>query len=566
MKYFLFLIINLLLSIFIYAASYTPSLIVMDFKALDGISRSEAEQLGEIVLNEFINYQIFDILEQSQFSKLTEELNLQSSGLTSESIKELGKQLDVDFLLTGSVGRLNQDIIIYLRIISTFDGSYFLGDMIKTDTVNALDDVVVLTKLVAFRLRQRLTGDFLARIEALISLGKIEEAEDLISYAKTIGIHTFVVDSLEDDLAETARVFLMKKYMDVIEEDNLIEAEFLLNELLHYQLNTSDAADLLEELKEKKEIKINIDKNELIKKIDRQIKEEKYEAAVNSIKILNLKYSNLDPEVVLDLNNRLGILKGDLLYLNAKGLFSAYNTESLSYLDSLFRINKIRSIIAEAITLDPSVEKYGKLLSRVERENEKIRLSEQKRQAKIMFADSGLRNFIYLQSGVGLTFINDPFFEYGAVNGTFPEIYAGGSLNLTFTESIKGVVIGDIGFAYGSSSITNSSVMHDSEFGQLSVYFEPGLSFITSVFDVQAGAGFRLAMRWYESTQTVSGTDSSKDGILFPLGPGAFISGRYNFSQKAAAFIKLRSYTTWYSGFDWLPETSVSLGVCYGVR
>ncbi len=91
MKRILFLIIDLSLLIFIHAASYTPSLIVIDFKALDGISQSEADQFCEIVLNEFITYQIFNILEQSQFSKLTDELNLQSSGMTSESIIELGK-------------------------------------------------------------------------------------------------------------------------------------------------------------------------------------------------------------------------------------------------------------------------------------------------------------------------------------------------------------------------------------------------------------------------------------------------------------------------------------------
>jgi len=461
---------------------------------------------------------------------------------------------------------MNLDIIIYIRILSTLDGSSFLGDMIKTNIDNALGDIVVLTKLVAFRLRQRLSGDFLERIESLINLGKIEEAEDLIGYAKNIGKYTFVVDSLEDELAETARVFLMEKYLAAMKDDNLPEAEFLLNEMLHYQLDTSDAAKLLEELKEQKDIKKSIDKKDLIKTIDRQIKDKKYDAAVNSIKILNLKYSEIDPELVLDFNRRLRILKGDLLYLNAKSLFSAYNTENLSYLDSLFRINKISSIIAEAITLDPPVKKYSKLLFRVEKENEKIRFSEQKRQTKIMFADSGLRNLIYLQSGVGLTFINDPFFEYGAVNGTFPEIYAGGSLYLTFTESIKGVVNGDIGFAYGTSTITNSSAIYNSKFGQASIYFEPGLSFINSVYDVQAGVGFRLAFRWYESIQTISNVDSSKDGVLFPLGPGAFVSGRYNFSQNIAAFMKLRTYTAWYSGFVWMPETSVSFGVCYGVR
>lgn len=111
-----------------------------------------------------------------------------------------------------------------------------------------------------------------------------------------------------------------------------------------------------------------------------------------------------------------------------------------------------------------------------------------------------------------------------------------------------------------------NSAAYDSAFGQISTYIEPGLSFINGIYDIQAGVGFLLAFRWYDSIQTVSSVESSKDGVLFPLGPGAFVSGRYNFSQNMAAIIKFRTYTTWYSGFDWIPETSVSVGLCYGVK
>ncbi len=95
---------------------------VIEFSDLNDNVNNLGRFLAEELINELMNHRKekgYEIVERRQLNKVLKQLKLSSSGLLDpKSMKEVGKILNVDAIVTGSLTDLGNDIKVNARIIS----------------------------------------------------------------------------------------------------------------------------------------------------------------------------------------------------------------------------------------------------------------------------------------------------------------------------------------------------------------------------------------------------------------------------------------------------------------
>jgi len=93
------------------------SIAVMDLEP-QGVDRTIAQTLSEIMRTELLNTGRFEVLERAQMDRLIEEMKLQQTGLTdAQDAAELGKMLNVEKLIIGSVGQMGNTYQVNVRLV-----------------------------------------------------------------------------------------------------------------------------------------------------------------------------------------------------------------------------------------------------------------------------------------------------------------------------------------------------------------------------------------------------------------------------------------------------------------
>jgi TolB-like protein len=90
---------------------------VMDLQP-QGVDPAIARTLSEIMRTELLNTGRFEVLERAQMDRLIEEMKLQQTGLTdAQDAAELGKMLNVEKLIIGSIGQMGNTYQINVRLV-----------------------------------------------------------------------------------------------------------------------------------------------------------------------------------------------------------------------------------------------------------------------------------------------------------------------------------------------------------------------------------------------------------------------------------------------------------------
>ena len=93
------------------------SIAVMDLEP-QGVDSSIARTLSEIMRTELLNTGRFKVLERAQMDRIIAEMKLQQTGLTdTENAAQLGKLLNVEKLIIGSVGRMGNTYQLNVRLV-----------------------------------------------------------------------------------------------------------------------------------------------------------------------------------------------------------------------------------------------------------------------------------------------------------------------------------------------------------------------------------------------------------------------------------------------------------------
>ena len=93
------------------------SIAVMDLEP-QGVDVTVAQTLSEIMRTELLNTGRFEVLERAQMDRLIEEMKLQQTGLTdAQDAAELGKVLNVEKLIIGSIGQMGNVFHLNVRLV-----------------------------------------------------------------------------------------------------------------------------------------------------------------------------------------------------------------------------------------------------------------------------------------------------------------------------------------------------------------------------------------------------------------------------------------------------------------
>ena len=105
---------------------------VLDFEAKN-IAQETADAVADILSTELFNTNRFNVVERTAIAKILEEQKLQMTGITDMSrAAEIGKVLNVEKIMTGSVSRLGNNIIINTRLVDVETGALELAQNTKS--------------------------------------------------------------------------------------------------------------------------------------------------------------------------------------------------------------------------------------------------------------------------------------------------------------------------------------------------------------------------------------------------------------------------------------------------
>ena len=101
----IFVIITLWLSISVFPQDKKVRIVVFDFKAVNGVTPSEAEIVSGLIRNELINTNRFEVVDRQNLEKVLSEKKIkQECGIDCEV--DIGRFLMADKNMTGTVSKL----------------------------------------------------------------------------------------------------------------------------------------------------------------------------------------------------------------------------------------------------------------------------------------------------------------------------------------------------------------------------------------------------------------------------------------------------------------------------
>lgn len=135
----IFLILLPLLPLTLFSYQNQIRIAVIDLKPI-GIHRNNAMIVSDLLRTELFKTKLFTVLERDQMNKILKEQDFQVSGCTdTECGIEIGKLLNANKVLLGTVGKLDDKYIINARIVDVKKGITEFAETTKVDSKADLD-------------------------------------------------------------------------------------------------------------------------------------------------------------------------------------------------------------------------------------------------------------------------------------------------------------------------------------------------------------------------------------------------------------------------------------------
>ncbi len=110
-----------------------PTIAVLSLEAKN-VSKETAEAVADILSTELFNSQRFIVIERQAITRILEEQKLQMTGVTDMGTAvEIGKLLNVQKIMIGSVSRLGDSYIVNTRLVDVKTGALELAQNAKSD-------------------------------------------------------------------------------------------------------------------------------------------------------------------------------------------------------------------------------------------------------------------------------------------------------------------------------------------------------------------------------------------------------------------------------------------------
>ena len=136
MKIRQYLVITFLIISCIFSQSAKPTVAILDFEG-QGVDASEVKTLTERMRTEIGNTKAVRLIARKAVEKIMEEQGLQQSGCTTdECAAEVGQLLGVQFMISGSIGKMGKSYTIDCKMFSVET-----GETVRTKSATHKGDV-----------------------------------------------------------------------------------------------------------------------------------------------------------------------------------------------------------------------------------------------------------------------------------------------------------------------------------------------------------------------------------------------------------------------------------------
>lgn len=115
---------------------------VFDFTAI-GVSDTEAQAIGNMFRGDIVTGGVFDVLDRNNMNEVLKEQQFQASGCTESACAvKIGKILNMEYMIYGSVSKLGAAIFIQVEVINIETTRIVLSSKEKTTAIENADTAI----------------------------------------------------------------------------------------------------------------------------------------------------------------------------------------------------------------------------------------------------------------------------------------------------------------------------------------------------------------------------------------------------------------------------------------
>ncbi len=134
------------------AAQEKPAVAVLTLKNANGVSDGEAQIITDRLRIELFKTRNVEVMEREQMKVILEEQGFQTSGACSDEgcMVEMGQMLGVQYMITGSIGRLGSLYMVNCRSVNVATAK--IERVVSVDIKGHIEDVVGKLQPIAWKL------------------------------------------------------------------------------------------------------------------------------------------------------------------------------------------------------------------------------------------------------------------------------------------------------------------------------------------------------------------------------------------------------------------------------
>ncbi len=186
-----------------------------------GISNMEAETLTERFASTVAQIGTMKLVERNQMENILKEQKLQQSGCTDAACAvEIGKLLNVQFLISGAIGRLGNSYTLDIKMFSVETGA--TSKAVSGEYQGGIEGLITEIEVKAWEIMgQEIPADLLARQSGLAAKKRLATVA-IIDFAGR-GVSNIEAQTLTDRFASTITTIEVMQLIEAAEMDAILE-------------------------------------------------------------------------------------------------------------------------------------------------------------------------------------------------------------------------------------------------------------------------------------------------------------------------------------------------------
>lgn len=516
MKKFGFLLVLLFLfcsQIFPRQLEMQTAVAVMELKALSHTSNQEAEAITEIIRNELIRSEFINVIESSQSEVFYAEMEFQNN-FSNERLIELGKLVESDFFILGSVGKLQNKIVISLRLISADTAENIYAETLYTNNKDFFKDILYFTDMLSKIILEFTLGNTLNNIQNLIDRGDFLEADKkLLIFQKRYG-NTLKSNHLRENINIGLVEIYNARALEFYQEKEFQQALLWSKRSLKINPDNKNNQLLYQKILIKQKQFLQKKEKKIMRRIQRKIFFRQYQEADNLYKNhLDSREPDYYSQEFFSLNDKINKARARIAYKKARNLASLERSSFLTmnqsiYAKKVLNLNKAKDKMVEALRLEPEKRLYQKYLHRINRKIDKTQDDFNKRSKMKSLLSPAQRNH-YFQIGGGYCLLRIPGIDLiNQADGYFQGFRFDASYqNMIINQfTLKLITASILNLGNDTKEISNNRFQNQLTFFSQSAAFNFGLGL--SFFDITAGPNLEISAVHTKNLQTVEITEA----------------------------------------------------------